>query len=230
MLRRVVDPHEYSVFVYNTWGLDQAVREELSKLLSQYDGVGIVSVDEPTRDSKEVYGRVAFAVRIGFAAEKYDGAQNLLVTPLGVPWNFLPRALSEKGRRGGGSSVGLPRRGQEHEQGHHGRLLPGSACKARSSSTRRAGGTLTMAFAAPEYAEGARQIASLRQVRRRTFTGSAIERGKLSSAERFPSSIPTTTASRSRRRFPLCTPDWRDAPKGTERVAVRTRNSLAQLV
>jgi len=100
MLRRVVDPHDFSVFVYNTWGLDHAVREELGKLLSQYEGIGIVSVDEPTRDSKEAYGRVAFAVRIGFASEKYARAQNLLVTPLGVPRTFVPprspKKLSER--------------------------------------------------------------------------------------------------------------------------------------
>jgi hypothetical protein len=89
-LSRVIEPHDSSVFVYNTWGLDRAVREELSKLLARYERIGIVSVDEPTRDSKDAYERVAFAVRIGFHAPKYDGTQNLLVAPLGVPKNFAP--------------------------------------------------------------------------------------------------------------------------------------------
>ena len=60
------------------------------------------------------------------------------------------------------------------------------------------------------------------------FTGSAIERGKLSSAERFPSSIPTTTALRSRRRFPLCTPIGETRPRYLNGL-LADRNSLAQL-
>jgi hypothetical protein len=99
-LGKVIDPHDYSVFVYNTWGLDRAVRDELSKLLAHYEQIGIVSVDEPTRDSKEAYERIAFAVRIGFDAPKYEGTQNLLVVPLGVPKNFVPprspKNLTEK--------------------------------------------------------------------------------------------------------------------------------------
>ena len=44
-----------------------------------------------------MYGRVAFAVRIGFAAEKYDGAQNLLEPhPLRIPKNFLPARSRKK--------------------------------------------------------------------------------------------------------------------------------------
>jgi len=89
MLRRVVNPHDYSVFVYNTWGLDSGVRIELSRLLARFKHVGIVSVDEPTRDSKETYKSVTFALRIGFNAEKYRGAQNLMVAPLGVPKTFI---------------------------------------------------------------------------------------------------------------------------------------------
>jgi uncharacterized protein YjiS (DUF1127 family) len=52
-LRRVIKPYHSSIFVYNTWGLDRAVREELGRLLSRFDDIGIVSVDEPTRDSPE---------------------------------------------------------------------------------------------------------------------------------------------------------------------------------
>jgi hypothetical protein len=89
MLRRVVNPEDFNVFVYNTWGLDSAVRIELSKLLARFEHVGIVSVDEPTRDSKETYKNVTFALRIGFHAKKYQGTRNLLVAPLGVPKNFI---------------------------------------------------------------------------------------------------------------------------------------------
>lgn len=89
-LRRALEPHGSSIFVYNTWGLDPAVREELVRLVSRFDDIGIVSVDEPTRESPETYAHVAFGVRIGFAAEQYRGAQNLLVTPLGVPKTFVP--------------------------------------------------------------------------------------------------------------------------------------------
>jgi hypothetical protein len=89
-LRRVIKPHESSIFVYNTWGLDRAVREELGRLLSSFDDIGIVSVDEPARDSPDTYTGVAFGVRVGFAAEKYQGAGNLIVVPLGVPKTFVP--------------------------------------------------------------------------------------------------------------------------------------------
>ena len=88
-LRRVVRPKGPSVFVYNTWGLDQAVRVELGHLLSRFDEVGVVSVDEPTRDSAQMYTSVSFSVRVGFGALRYRKAQNLLVTPLGVPKNFV---------------------------------------------------------------------------------------------------------------------------------------------
>ena len=94
-LRGALEPHASSIFVYNTWGLDPAVREELVRLVSRFDDVGIVSVDEPTREPPETYGRIAFGVRIGFAAEKYRGAQNLLVTPLGVPKTFVPAPSSK---------------------------------------------------------------------------------------------------------------------------------------
>lgn len=92
-LRRIVNPHNSSIFVYNTWGLDPAVRAELGSLLSRFDDIGIVSVDESARDSTETYTRVAFGIRIGFGGEKYLCARNLLVAPLGVPKNFVrPRA------------------------------------------------------------------------------------------------------------------------------------------
>jgi hypothetical protein len=90
MVRRILAPHDFTVVVYNTWGLDPAVRNEVGRLLSRFDRVGIVSVDEPTRDPRETYEKVGFAVRIGFDAEKYRGTQNLLVAPLGVPKNFVP--------------------------------------------------------------------------------------------------------------------------------------------
>jgi hypothetical protein len=97
-LRRVLEPHGPSIFVYNTWGLDPAVRQELIRLVSRFDDIGIVSVDEPTRESPETYTRVAFSVRIGFAAEQYRSAQNLLVTPLGVPKTFVPAQSSKNVR------------------------------------------------------------------------------------------------------------------------------------
>jgi len=95
MLRRFVHPHDFSVFVYNTWGLDLAVRSEFSKLLSRFRHVGIVSVDEPSRDSRATYERVTFAVRIGFNLEKHRDAKNLLVVPLGVPNNFVQPAITK---------------------------------------------------------------------------------------------------------------------------------------
>jgi hypothetical protein len=93
MLRRFFSPHDFSVFVYNTWGLDLAVRSEFSKILSRFRHVGIVSVDEPSRDTRATYEHVTFAVRIGFALEKYCEATNLLVVPLGVPNNFVQPAI-----------------------------------------------------------------------------------------------------------------------------------------
>jgi hypothetical protein len=98
MLRGALEPHASSIFVYNTWGLDPAVREELARLVSRFDDIGIVSVDEPTREPPETYMRVAFGVRIGFAADKYRSAQNLLVTPLGVPKTFVPAHSSKNVR------------------------------------------------------------------------------------------------------------------------------------
>jgi hypothetical protein len=92
-LRRLVRPDGPSVFVYNTWGLDEAARVELGHLLSRFDDVGIVSVDEPGRDRVTAYTRVAFGVRVGFGAAAYLTAENLLVAPLGVPKNFV-RATS----------------------------------------------------------------------------------------------------------------------------------------
>jgi hypothetical protein len=93
---RVLQPHDHCICVYNTWGLDHAVRSELGRVLSGFDDVGIVSVDEPTRDSKHVYEMVTFAVRVGFDAEKYRGTRSLLVVPLGVPKNFVPPNSSER--------------------------------------------------------------------------------------------------------------------------------------
>jgi hypothetical protein len=93
---RVLQPHNHCICVYNTWGLDHAVRTELARVLSSFDDVGIVSVDEPTRDSKDAYEMVTFAVRVGFDAEKYRGTGTLLVVPLGVPNNFVARRSSER--------------------------------------------------------------------------------------------------------------------------------------
>jgi hypothetical protein len=88
-IRRVLTPHDHCICVYNTWGLDHAVRSEVGRLLSHFNDVGIVSVDEATRDSQQAYENVTFAVRIGFDAEKYRGTRSLLVVPLGVPKNFV---------------------------------------------------------------------------------------------------------------------------------------------
>jgi hypothetical protein len=81
------------VFVYNTWGLDFAVRNEFSGLLSGRSHVGLVSVDESTRDSQETYRHVSFAIRVGFDAEKYRSVPNLLVAPLGVSKQFVEPSL-----------------------------------------------------------------------------------------------------------------------------------------
>jgi hypothetical protein len=94
-IRRVLRPHDHCICIYNTWGLDHAVRRELGRILSHFDDVGIVSVDEPTRDSKQAYEKVTFAVRVGFDAEKYRGTSSLMVVPLGVPKNFVrPRSTT----------------------------------------------------------------------------------------------------------------------------------------
>jgi hypothetical protein len=89
-LRPVVRPEGPSVFVYNTWGLDPMVRMELANLLSGLADVGVVSVDEPMRDSAQTYARMSFVVRVGFGDAQYRDAQNVLVAPLGVPSNFVP--------------------------------------------------------------------------------------------------------------------------------------------
>ena len=89
-LRRFIRPDGSSVFVYQTWGVDRMVRVELANLLSGLDDVGVVSVDEPMRDSARTYARVGFAVRVGFGAAQYRGAPNVRVAPLGVPSNFVP--------------------------------------------------------------------------------------------------------------------------------------------
>lgn len=89
-LRQFISPDGPSVFVYQTWGLDPMVRVELANLLSALEDVGVVSVDEPMRDSAGTYARVAFAVRVGFGDAQYRGVQNVLVAPLGVPSNFVP--------------------------------------------------------------------------------------------------------------------------------------------
>jgi hypothetical protein len=96
MVTRLLKPHDHCICVYNSWGLDHAVRSELGRVLSGFDDVGIVSVDEPTRDSKQAYELVTFAVRVGFDAEKYRGTRSLLVVPLGVPKNFVPPNSSER--------------------------------------------------------------------------------------------------------------------------------------
>jgi hypothetical protein len=88
-LWRKLDLHDFSIYVYNTWALDYQVVSELSDLLSRFHHIGIVSIDESTQDSQEIYDRVTFAVRIGFNSEKYERAQNLLVAPLGVPKHFV---------------------------------------------------------------------------------------------------------------------------------------------
>lgn len=89
-LRRFIRPEGPSVFVYNTWGLDPMVRRELANLLSRFDDVGVVSVDEAMRESAATYAHVAFAVRIGFGASQYREPPNVLVAPLGAPDNFVP--------------------------------------------------------------------------------------------------------------------------------------------
>jgi len=89
---RVFAPHDHCICVYNTWFLDYAVRTELAEVLSRFDDVGIVSVDEPSRDRQRAYDRVTFAVRIGFDGEQYRDVPNLIVAPLGVPMQFVPPA------------------------------------------------------------------------------------------------------------------------------------------
>ena len=103
MLRRRVKPDGPSIFVYNTWGLDQAVLLELGRLLSRFGDVGIVSVDEPMRDSRDTYTGVAFGVRVGFAAEKYRGAENLLIAPLASAEDLRPTRSRRRSSRSGGT-------------------------------------------------------------------------------------------------------------------------------
>lgn len=86
--RRRIDLHDFGIYIYNTWALDYDVVSELSSLLSHFHHVGIVSIDESTQDSWDIYDRVSFAVRIGFNGEKYEKVKNLLVAPLGVPKHF----------------------------------------------------------------------------------------------------------------------------------------------
>jgi hypothetical protein len=99
-LRRFIRPDGPSVFVYQTWDIDPMVRVELANLLSGLDDAGVVSVDEPMRDSARTYARVAFAVRVGFGAAPYRGSENVLVAPLGVPSTFVspesPKPLRER--------------------------------------------------------------------------------------------------------------------------------------
>jgi len=88
-LRSVTNFHDFSIFVYNTWALDSGIVAELSRLVSRFDRVGLISIDESMQDSPEIYGRVTFAVRIGFGSEKYSGVKNLIVAPLGTPKHFI---------------------------------------------------------------------------------------------------------------------------------------------
>jgi hypothetical protein len=87
--RRRIDPHDFSIYVYNTWALDYEMVSELSSLLAGFNHVGLVSIDESTQDSSDFYDRVTFAVRIGFDTVKYERARNLIVAPLGVPKHFV---------------------------------------------------------------------------------------------------------------------------------------------
>jgi hypothetical protein len=94
--RRVIDPHDFSVFVYNTWALDPDMISELGTILADFDHVGLVSIDESTQDLPDVYKRVAFALRIGFDSEKYGAIPYLMIAPLGVPKHFVaPRQLKK---------------------------------------------------------------------------------------------------------------------------------------
>jgi hypothetical protein len=91
---KVFAPHNHCICVYNTWFIDRAVRTELGKVLSRFDDVGIVSVDESSREVGEAYARASFAVRIGFGGEEYRDVPNLVVAPLGVPMQFVaPSAM-----------------------------------------------------------------------------------------------------------------------------------------
>jgi hypothetical protein len=87
--RQRIKPHDFSIYVYNTWALDYEMVSELASLLAGFDHVGLVSIDESTQDSSDLYDRVTFAVRIGFNAVKYEAAPNILVAPLGVPKHFV---------------------------------------------------------------------------------------------------------------------------------------------
>ena len=111
-LRRFIRPDGPSVFVYQTWGLDRMVRVELANLLSGLDDVGVVSVDEPMRDSARTYARVGFAVRVGFGAAQYRGAPNVRVRSARRPEQLRPARVAEAAPRTE-LLLGVPRRGQE---------------------------------------------------------------------------------------------------------------------
>jgi hypothetical protein len=87
--RRRIDPHDFSIYVYNTWALDYDMVSELSSLLAKFRHVGLVAIDESTQDSTDIYDRVKFAVRIGFHATKYETTKTVVVAPLGVPKHFV---------------------------------------------------------------------------------------------------------------------------------------------
>ena len=87
-LDRIV-PRDHCLFIYNTWALDYHTISELAVLLSRYEHVGVVSIDESGVDSPDFYAQVSFAVRIGFGGPRYAAVRNLLVTPLGVPKHFV---------------------------------------------------------------------------------------------------------------------------------------------
>jgi hypothetical protein len=91
-LRRLLDPHDFSILIYNTWALNRAFVRELVDLFSRFDQVGVVSIDESCQDSPEIYDRVAFSIRIGFDADRFRDSGNLLVAPLGVPRHFVKPA------------------------------------------------------------------------------------------------------------------------------------------
>ena len=159
---------------------------------------------------------MSFAVRIGFAAEKYDGAQNLLVVPLGVPKNFVPGRSPKKvsERRFSWAFLGEVKNTSRSDMVTQLERVRGEKFLHSTSGWNSDDG-----LRGARVRRGARRIASLRRAPRRTSTVSATERGKLSSAERFPSSIPTIIASRSGRRFRSYTHDWRDALRASELAA-----------
>lgn len=99
-LRRLLDPHDFSILIYNTWALNRAFVRELVNLFSRFDHVGVVSIDESCQDSPEIYNGVSFSVRIGFNADRYRDSRNLMIAPLGVPRHFVkPGRLRDIGSR-----------------------------------------------------------------------------------------------------------------------------------